>query len=131
MQGGKLHEAVAFDEPTGVADAFGGEAIAWTERHTCRAQWVYGRGDETLQAARNAGRKVYKIKIRQCAAVDAVTEAYRMRDVRRNTAWNIIEVDTITNRRFAYIAVEGPSERDVIPVPSGPAFDSGFDLGFA
>lgn len=57
----RLIEAVAFDEPTGTTDAFGGTSEAWTERHTCRAQWLYGKGDEGVQAAREAGRKAYKI----------------------------------------------------------------------
>ena len=59
---GSLTEAVAFDEPTGTRDEFGGESTNWAERIACRAEWIYGKGDETLQAARNAGRKVYKIK---------------------------------------------------------------------
>lgn len=108
MKAGALHESIAFDEPTGTTDAFGGTSEAWTERHTCRAQWLYGKGDEGVQAAREAGRKAYKIKIRSCEAARAITEDYRMRDVRRGTFWNITEVDAITNRAWIHITVEGP-----------------------
>ena len=107
MQGGKLHEAVAFDEPSGSADNFGGEAIAWTEVHTCRAQWIYNNGGEAVAASRFAGRKVYKLKIRSCAAGRALTPQHRMRDTRRDTNWNVREVDAITDRRWIYIVVEG------------------------
>ena len=105
---GSLTEAVAFDEPTGVADAFGGVSTEWTERIACRAEWIYGKGDETLQAARNAGRKVYKIKVRSSTATRALTEGYRMRDTQRGTSWNVIEVDSITDRAWVFVAVEGP-----------------------
>ena len=108
MQGGKLHEAVAFDENTGTTDAFGGQSEAWTERHACRAQFLYGKGDDAVQAGREAGRKTYKVKVRSCQATRAITEDYRMRDTRRSTAWNIVEVDAITQRSWVYIVVEGP-----------------------
>lgn len=107
MRPGALTERVAFDEPTGGTDAFGGTIEAWTEHHVCAAQWVYGRGDESVQAAREAGRKAYKIKVRSCAATRALTTDYRMRDVRRSTVWNIVEVDAITDRAWIYIVVEG------------------------
>lgn len=103
-----LQERVAFDEPTGATDAFGGTSEAWTERYACAAQWLYGKGDEGVQAAREAGRKAYKVRVRSCAAMRAVTEGYRMRDVRRGTAWNIVETDAITDRAWVYLTVEGP-----------------------
>lgn len=108
MRAGALRERVAFDEPTGETDAFGGTTEAWTERHVCAAQWVYGKGDESVQAAREAGRSAYKIKVRSCAATRTLTADYRMRDVRRSTVWNIVEVDAITDRAWIYIVVEGP-----------------------
>lgn len=108
VRAGQLQEAVAFDENTGGDDGFGGKLESWTERHTCRAQWVYGKGDESVKAARDGGRKAYKIKVRSCAAARAIAEAYRMRDTRRSEAWNVVEVDAITDRAWVYIVVEGP-----------------------
>ena len=108
VNAGSLHEAVAFDEPTGVTDAFGGKVEEWTERHACRAQWIYGKGDESVQAAREAGRKAYKIRVRSCASSRAITEAYRMRDTRRGESYNITEVDAITDRAWVHIVAEGP-----------------------
>ena len=108
MQGGRLQERVAFDEPTGTTDAFGGTTEAWTERHVCAAQWLYGKGDESVQAAREAGRKAYKIRVRSCAATRAVTEGYRLRDTRRGTVWNVREVDAVTDRAWVHVTIEGP-----------------------
>src|SRR6056297_4265976 len=105
---GRLTERVAFDAPSGSTDAFGGEAEAWTAGDPVAAQWIYGKGDESVSAARQAGRKAYKIKIRSSQAMRAVTEDYRMRDTRRGTAWNITEIDAITDRAWVYIVVEGP-----------------------
>lgn len=107
MTAGRLSERVAFDAPDGGTDAFGGETEAWTEHHVCAAQWTYGKGNESVQAAREAGRKSYKIKVRSSTATRAITEAYRMRDVRRGTVYNIREVDAITDRAWVHLVVEG------------------------
>jgi len=120
MRAGALTERVAFDAPTGGTDALGGVTEAWTEHFSCAAQWLYGKGDESVQAAREAGRKAYKIRVRSCAAARAITESYRMRDVRRGlpsgvtsdtlpgNRWNVTEVDTITDRQWVHLVVEGP-----------------------
>src|SRR6056297_1375630 len=107
---GRLTERVAFDAPSGSTDAFGGEAEAWTAGDPVAAQWIYGKGDESVQAARQAGRKAYKIKVRSSAAMRAVTTDYRMRDVRDGTEWNITEVDAKSDEarraRMVFIVVE-------------------------
>ena len=108
MRADALRERVAFDELTGTTDALGGTTETFTERHVCAGQWLYGKGDESVQAAREAGRKAYKIRVRSCTATRAITESYRMRDVRRSTVWNIVEVDAVTDRAFVRIVVEGP-----------------------
>jgi len=108
MIAARLYESVAFDEPTGTADSFGGTSVSWTERHACRAEIFYGKGDESLKAARQAGRKAYKLRIRSCTAARSITEDYRMRDVRRSTVWNVTEVDAITERSWIYLVIEGP-----------------------
>lgn len=104
----QLHESVAFDRPTGTADAFGGKSVDWTVAHTCRAQFVYQGGDEAVQAAREAGRQVFKIKIRSCVAARAIKTDYRMRDVRRSVAYNVTDVDAIIDRQWVWVKVEGP-----------------------
>ena len=107
MRAGAMNERVAFDEPTGSTNDFGGKDEAWTEAHVCAAQWTHSRGDEQVQAAREAGRSSYKIVIRSCIAARAITAGYRMRDTRRGGVWNVRDVDHIADRRFVYLVVEG------------------------
>lgn len=105
---GALTERVAFDEPTGAADAFGGTVEGWTQRHVCAAGWVYSRGDESVQAGREAGRRTYKLRLRSCAAARAITAGYRMRDVRRDQVWNVTDIDAIADRAWVFVTIEGP-----------------------
>lgn len=119
MSAGRLRDRVAFDAPGSGTDAFGGATRSWTEFYACWAQWIYAKGDETLQAAREAGRKSYKIKIRSGLKARAITEGYRMRDPNRGlpagvegdtlpgNRWNVVEVDAITDRAWVFIVVEG------------------------
>lgn len=112
LKAGNLTERVAFDAPSGSTDAFGGKADTFANGNTVAAQWVYGKGDESVQAARQAGRFAYKIKVRSSAETRAVTTDYRMRDVRDGTTWNITEVDARSQEakraRAVFIVVEGP-----------------------
>lgn len=106
MSAGALRERVAFDAPAhdgdGVQDGWADAADA-TE---CSAAFVYQRGSEAVDAARLSGRAIYKLRIRQCAAARAITTDWRMRDLRRGTAYQVREVDGITDQRWVYIVVE-------------------------
>jgi head-tail adaptor len=108
MSAGKLHDRVAFDAPTGGKDAFGGDDESWSEVCEVAAQWIYAKGDEAVQAARQAGRSGYKIKVRSSVATRGLTTDHRMRDVRRGTTWNITEVDAVANKAWVYLVAEGP-----------------------
>ena len=117
--GGQLVERVAFDAPANNPDGSGGVEDGWAEHHAARAEFIYSRGSEAVDAARLQGRAIYKVKIRSCAAARAVTTDFRMRDVRRGlpagegigdplpgTRYQVREVDAITDRRWIYIVVE-------------------------
>lgn len=106
-QTSKLIEAVAFDMPAGTPGPGGVTSPGWEERHACRAQFIYSRGSEVVEAARLEGRPIFKIRIRSCAAARSVTTDWRMRDTRRGTEYAIREVDAITDRRWVYVVVEG------------------------
>lgn len=101
-----LNEAVAFDAPAPTTGPGGVTSPGWAERHACRAQFIYARGTEPVEAARREGRSVYKIKIRSCTAARAIIPSWRMRDTRRGTEYNVIEVDDITDREWIYIVAE-------------------------
>jgi len=107
MRAGALTERVAFDAPTTAADGFGGQEVGWAEQFQRRAQFVYQRGDEAVEAARLAGRSIYKIRVRSSADTRGITTDWRMRDVRRGTTYNIREVDAVTDRAWVHLVVEG------------------------
>lgn len=115
---GLLNESVAFDAPVYTPDGSGGQSRTWAEQWACRAQFIYSRGSEVVDAARLSGRATYKVKARLCDEARAITTEWRMRDVRRaplsgvgsdtlpGTRYNIREVDAITDRRWVYLVVE-------------------------
>lgn len=111
---GPLQGKVAFDPPLVSPDAHGGVETGWdtansVERHV---EFIYQRGSEAVEAARLAGQAVYKIRVRSSAETRAITTAWRMRDLRRDdahgadVAYNIREVDAISDRRWVWIVVE-------------------------
>jgi head-tail adaptor len=114
----QLIERVAFDEPNNAPDGYGGREQGWTEVYSCRAEFIYSRGSEAVDAARLQGKAIYKVRVRSCAAARAVTADYRMRDARRGLPagvegdvlpglrYQIREVDAITDRQWVYIVVE-------------------------
>lgn len=99
-------ESVAFDIGQSTPDGYGGSDRTWVEKYACRAEFVYQRGSEAVDAARLDGRAIFKIKTRSCAAARAITTEYRMRDVRRAVEYQVREVDAITDPRWIYVVVE-------------------------
>tara|TARA_R110002049_G_scaffold23545_10_gene83651 strand:- start:39849 stop:40196 length:348 start_codon:yes stop_codon:yes gene_type:complete len=107
---GSLTQSVCFDAPVAAPDGRGGIETTWgtdDDAYKCRAEFIYSRGSEAVDAARLQGRAIYKVKIRSSAAARAITPDWRMRDRRRNATYNIREVDAITDRAWIYIVVEG------------------------
>ena len=49
-----LPELVAFDRPVETVDDYGGVATSFVEGYRCNAHFLYLRGGETVQAAREA-----------------------------------------------------------------------------
>lgn len=103
-----LSERVAFDEPAGSDDGYGGKTPEWAERFRCDAEMRHMRGDEALRAAREAGVRIFKVRVHACSNLSAMTESWRMRDVRRGDAYNVRDVDRITDRNWIWLVAEGP-----------------------
>ena len=101
-----LREAVAFDRPTRISGPGGVTESGWAAGYGCRAEFIYQRGSETVEAARLQGRAIYRVKIRQSVQARAITTDWRMRDTRRDLAFDLIEVDPVTDRRWIYIVAE-------------------------
>lgn len=101
-----LFESVAFDAPVTVDDGYGGTDTQWQEKFTTRANFKYLRGGETVQAARLEGRQPVVVMIRAHSKSLAVTPAYRMRDVRRGTMYNVRSIVPSDDRMYVEITVE-------------------------
>lgn len=114
-----LQGRYAFDMPETVELPGGVTRTVWAELHNCRAQVIYARGSEVIEAARLEGRPIYKLKIRQCADARKITTDGRARDIRRGlpsgegadplpgSRYSIREVDSITSRQWIYVVIEG------------------------
>ena len=106
---GTLKEAVAFDAPLISPDGYGGQNAGFglpANAYECRAEFIYSRGSEAVDAARLAGRAIYKVKIRQSIEARTIKTSWRMRDTHRGVDYNIREIDTITDRRWIYLIAE-------------------------
>lgn len=116
---GRLKELVAFDAPVENPDGGGGVEIGWIEFRSCRAEFIYSRGSEAVEASRLQGRSVYKVKIRDLGTAHQISLFCRMRTVRRGLPdgeghsdplpgerYNVREIDRITTRGWVYLVVE-------------------------
>ncbi|WP_210245267.1 phage head completion protein [Martelella alba] len=102
-----LKERVAFDEPANIKGPGGVISPGWQQGHACRAQMIYQRGSETVEAARLEGRAIFKVKLRSCLAARKITTDWRMRDLHRDNAeYAVVEVDAITDPFWIYVVVE-------------------------
>lgn len=111
MSAGRRRHHVAFDAPVKVKNEFGEHARSeWDQdRHRAWAELIYQSGSEAVEAARLAGRQVLKVKIRTGTAARSIQTGWQMRDIRLGTAWDIKEVDALTQRAFVFLVVEGPT----------------------
>lgn len=117
MPAGNLRDSVKFQEPVESTGAGGVVTTVWTDRHQTRAQLIYQRGSEVVEAARLEGRPIYKVKIRSCVAARAITTDYRMIDLHRVVydekgkptvgGYAVIEVDAITDPMWVFVVIEG------------------------
>lgn len=120
---GDLSSRLAFDSPTGVDDGLGGKTISWSEELQRSAKIIYQSGTEAVQAARLAGRSIYKVKLRNDSGTQQITTDWRARDLRHGlpsgvpgdtlpgARYNITEVDALTDRAWVWLVIEG----DVTP----------------
>lgn len=103
---GVLQQSVAFDSPALIREPGGVTQDGWEEEYRCRAEFIYSRGSEAVQAARMQGVSVYKVKIHSTPDAQRIQSSWRMRDRERGTAYNVVEVDAITDPRWVYIVAE-------------------------
>lgn len=106
---GDLFHSVAFDRPVTAPDGHGGTETRWSEpaaQLAARAHILYLRGGETVQAARLQGRQPVVVTIRRSAATLAISESWRMRDVRAGVEYQIRAIVPTEDRQFLEITAE-------------------------
>jgi SPP1 family predicted phage head-tail adaptor len=98
QRAGERFELVAFDELEGGNDGYGGTTSTWVERFRRRAAFVHLRGGETVLAARLEGRHQVAIGVLNSTDVRRVTTDWRVRDVRKGTAYAIRDITPSEDR---------------------------------
>lgn len=117
---GRMRDRVSFDRRVrGDSDHMGGTVDSWQEIYTCRAELIYMRGSEAVDAARLQGRSVFKVRIQQSGNALSLDQSVRMRTVNRGlpegaddqdplpgARFNVLEADVISGRKWVYLIVE-------------------------
>ena len=106
---GGLTKRVAFDAPLPASDDYGGSEDGWQADNLAikrPAEFIYQRGGEGEQHGRLSGSARFKVRIHQSVAARTITTDFRMRDVKRDIAYQIHEVDNISDDTWIYLVVE-------------------------
>ncbi len=103
---GNRRHSVAFDAETKTPDGYCGLGTGWSEVHADRAEFIYQKGAEAIEAGRLTGTVMLKVRIDSCGAARALTVKHKMRDVRTGTEYNIRQVDVVTDQDSVWLVVE-------------------------
>ncbi|MFQ6550499.1 head-tail adaptor protein [Aestuariibius sp. 2305UL40-4] len=106
MQTRRLIVPVAFDAGVKVPDGYGGDEVSWQEAFRTRAEFRYESGRESVDGGGLTGTAVFKVRIRTQVSAEGLTMDHRMRDLIRGIAFNIREIDRVTDRLFIWLVVE-------------------------
>lgn len=82
---GRLRERVRFERRQETGDGHGTEEGGWVPHYECAAGFIHLQGGEDVVASRLSGVQPIVVTVRACRLVAAVTEAFRIIDVRRGT----------------------------------------------
>ena len=103
---GLLHSKVALDKREDVDDGTGNTVSDWQEQFQTRAEFIHLRGSEAVMAGRLQGRHTQVIRVRISSNTRLITTDFRVRDTRRNIAFNIRDIEWETNRQFISLTCE-------------------------
>jgi head-tail adaptor len=107
MSGGELRESVAFDARNIMSDGYGNEITGdFAQQFVVPARiWPQkGTGNEAIAAARLTGQQPMVIRVRMSAQTSQITTAWRARDTRRGTIYNIRSMANMDERN-AYLDI--------------------------
>jgi SPP1 family predicted phage head-tail adaptor len=103
---GLLAESVAFDKRTDEVDDSGNYVGAWVEQFATRAQFIWLRGGEAVNAERLQSRQPLIVRIRKSAAALLVDADYRIRNMRTGHEYQIRTVTPDVSRGMVDIMAE-------------------------
>lgn len=101
-----MRYCVAFDAPTTSRNETGGEKTGFEQAFLRSAAFTYVRAREGVQDEVRTGTITYKVRIHQSTAARAITTDYRMRDVRNEIFYQILEVDAYSDRDWIWLEVQ-------------------------
>lgn len=102
-----LDTRTAFDEPTGVTTATGGQITAWAERISgIWAGFRYLRGGEVVLAARLSGKQPAVVTVRLAPETLAIKPHWRLRNLRDGQVYQITAIVPTASREFLEITCE-------------------------
>ncbi|MCH2098839.1 MAG: head-tail adaptor protein [Pseudomonadales bacterium] len=105
---GDLRHLAAFEQRDPGKDENGAPLLTYTEQFQRYAGFVHLSGSEAVEAARLAGRELYKVKLRASPkTLGLSTDGWRLRRVDSDVRYNIVSVDIATDRMHVWLRVEG------------------------
>lgn len=103
---GDLREVIELQNFVAVDDGYGGQIQEWQTAFTAPARIQILRGTETVIASRLAGTQVLAITMRWQPAMADVTPAWRARNARSGTMYNIRSVEPDERRQWVNLLCE-------------------------
>lgn len=105
-QSGDLREVIEIQNYAEVDDGYGGQIQEWQTAFTAPARIRTLKGGETVIAGRLAGTQTLVITVRYQPAMADVTPAWRARNARSGTMYNIRSVEPDERRAWVNLLCE-------------------------
>lgn len=106
MNAGELRESIELQNYTSVDDGYGGQTQTWETVMTTAARIRTLKGGETVIAGRLTGTQTLVITVRYQPDMEDVTPAWRARNARSGTMYNIRSVTVDERKAFVDLLVE-------------------------
>ncbi|MEN0040483.1 MAG: head-tail adaptor protein [Pseudomonadota bacterium] len=103
--GGALHWRFAFQKRGEQGDEYGGTTGAFAEQFRRSGNLKLARGTEKVLAQMDTGVQPAVITVRRCSETETITPAWRARDVRDGTIYNIHGVERSPDRHWIELVV--------------------------
>jgi len=105
-QAGDLREVIEIQDYVEVDDGYGGATQEWQIAFTAPARIRTLKGGETVIAGRLAGTQTLVITVRYQPDMEDVTPAWRARNARSGTIYNIRSVEPDERRQWVNLLCE-------------------------